>query len=647
MPRRPSDSPASTLPLPFPDAPAPPSSSTTSSPPTPTAFITYSRQQPAHNARVLELAKRLRTEGVDCNIDFFETSPPEGWSAWMLRQLQEPDYCIAVCTETYERRFDGKEAPGQGLGATWEGRWIRQILYESNRNDRIIPVVFESTDVKHIPLVLRDVTHYDISTEDGYSLLHRALTHQPVVQRPPVGPMRSRLPELGPGESVAAALLRLCPDPLPVAALARVLHKDQPAISASLPRLLTSNVVTIRNDLVQLLDPLADGIPSAPDTQAVGAALAALLNFISDRRNATSARRSQVLNAALLADHADIRLASVEISRTFRITQSFLKSSGDKRLVLDVARRSIAASRMPDRIPAQTEDEAIALICGESWVYQRTGRLTEAITQADISLELGQDIGSHRNTAFCKKCKGRLMRMRSETHDHKGPECATLLHDSTTLLLEAIARFTDLKIPAEVGDCYSLLGRTHLAAGRRAEARAAFDEASKRLRDKSNKDYLDLQIAKGDVVARTNPRAAESQYTSVLMTTDDDDAQKSEIFARAYLCRGKVRASLREGPRALEDFYRAAEIWHSLRDHYAADFADWEIEKRSNYLDADAVRFLEAYPHDLRVRVAYMIKDSLQTRPVATSHRAPLPDDFLLGLIDEARGLLATERPKW
>ena len=358
-------------------------------------------------------------------------------------------------------------------------------------------------------------------------------------------------------------------------------------------------------------------------------------------------RRRQAPNAALLAEHADIRVASVDISRTFRTIQSFLKSSGDKRLVLDVARRSIAASKVSGRTPTQTEDEAIALICGVSWVYQRTGRLPEAITEADISLQLGQDIGSDKNTAFCHKCKGRLMRMQSEKHDHKGHESAALLRDSTRLLLKAINYFTGLKMAAEVGDCYSLLGRTYLAAGQRPEARAALAEANKRLLDQSNKDYLDLQIAIGDLVARTNPRTAEGQYTSVLMNTHNDDAQKSEIFARAYLRRGKVRAPLGEEARALADFHRAAGIWHSLQDHYAADFADWEIEKKATYLDSGAVRLLETYPHDVRVRVAYLVKDSLQTRPVAMSQRSPLPDAFLLGLVPEARGLLATERPKW
>ena len=98
--------------------------------------------------------------------------------------------------------------------------------------------------------------------------------------------MRRRLPEPDPGESVAAGLLRLCPDPLPLAVLARVLHKEESTIPVTLARVLHANVVTIRDGLVKLLDPLADGIPSAPSTQTIGAALAALLNFIADRQNA-------------------------------------------------------------------------------------------------------------------------------------------------------------------------------------------------------------------------------------------------------------------------------------------------------------------------------------------------------------------------
>src|SRR5262249_28317808 len=45
----------------------------------PRVFINYSHDSPGHADRVLALAARLRAEGIDCHLDQYETSPPEGW----------------------------------------------------------------------------------------------------------------------------------------------------------------------------------------------------------------------------------------------------------------------------------------------------------------------------------------------------------------------------------------------------------------------------------------------------------------------------------------------------------------------------------------------------------------------------------------
>ena len=51
---------------------------------------------------MLKLSNRLRNEGVDCNIDQYETSPPEGWPRWMTNQIETADFVLIVCTEKYE-----------------------------------------------------------------------------------------------------------------------------------------------------------------------------------------------------------------------------------------------------------------------------------------------------------------------------------------------------------------------------------------------------------------------------------------------------------------------------------------------------------------------------------------------------------------
>lgn len=187
----------------------------------PSAIISYSHDSPEHAERVLRLAERLRRDGVDCELDAYQISPPNGWPGWMRRQLEERDFCIVVCTAKYARRFAGAEEPAIGKGAVWEGRLLRQMLYEDGKNDRIVPVVFEQTDIDHIPLELKDATYYDVGTDSGYAKLHRALTAQPLVERIPVGPVRKHLPLLAPPEREAVTLVGMCPDPLPIEVVAR------------------------------------------------------------------------------------------------------------------------------------------------------------------------------------------------------------------------------------------------------------------------------------------------------------------------------------------------------------------------------------------------------------------------------------------
>jgi hypothetical protein len=110
----------------------------------PKVFISYSWDSPKHKDDVLKLADRLRDDGIDCNIDRYEVSPPEGWPRWMSDQIEESDFVLVVCTEQYKRRFQGKEEPGKGKGVTWEGAIINQVIYDydKKKKTKFIPVIF-------------------------------------------------------------------------------------------------------------------------------------------------------------------------------------------------------------------------------------------------------------------------------------------------------------------------------------------------------------------------------------------------------------------------------------------------------------------------------------------------------------------------
>ena len=46
--------------------------------PAPRVFISYSHDSEEHAVRVLALADRLRSEGIEAILDQYEMSPPEG-----------------------------------------------------------------------------------------------------------------------------------------------------------------------------------------------------------------------------------------------------------------------------------------------------------------------------------------------------------------------------------------------------------------------------------------------------------------------------------------------------------------------------------------------------------------------------------------
>ncbi len=167
----------------------------------PKVFISYSHDSQEHMDRVLALSDRLRADGIDCIIDQYETSPPEGWALWCEKHIEEADFVLIVFTEIYERRFKGIDLTEKGKGAKWEGVIITQELYESQaRNSKFIPIIFTHEDESHIPMILRGATYYIPNTEKGYEYLYRHLTHQPLIEKPVLGklkpkPPRSRIQE--------------------------------------------------------------------------------------------------------------------------------------------------------------------------------------------------------------------------------------------------------------------------------------------------------------------------------------------------------------------------------------------------------------------------------------------------------------------
>lgn len=153
-------------------------------------FISYSHDSQAHADEAFALANRLRADGIDCSIDQYEESPPEGWPQWMDRQIRESQFVLVVCSELYLDKLNGKVKPGEGLGVKWEGKLVYQHLYNAAANSKFIPVLLANGKPEHVPTPLQGATYYRPAQQSNFDRLYARLRDVPFKQKPALGKLQ-------------------------------------------------------------------------------------------------------------------------------------------------------------------------------------------------------------------------------------------------------------------------------------------------------------------------------------------------------------------------------------------------------------------------------------------------------------------------
>ena len=157
----------------------------------PRAFISYSLDSAAHEAKVFEFTNRLRADDIDATIDKFEPNPDEGWPPWMTRNIVDTDFILMICTATYRRRAENNEVADRGHGVLYEATIIFNLLYNAKmKNKKVIPVLFEGSTSDDVPLPVAGYTRHDVSTDEGYLGLLRHLKNDPLYVKLPLGTQR-------------------------------------------------------------------------------------------------------------------------------------------------------------------------------------------------------------------------------------------------------------------------------------------------------------------------------------------------------------------------------------------------------------------------------------------------------------------------
>ena len=444
--------------------------------------------------------------------------------------------------------------------------------------------------------------------------------------------------------SHAICILQYCEAALPTEVLAAGIDCTREEVDEALTQYLGAVGLTEDNGCWKVGE-IRPSVVQDNGLRLVGKALCQLLEFIGVHRRSALGRR-QVPNAIALAKVCQFEDSEL-VSTLFWKLDKLLKRTGNKRLVLEVANLSLAAAGRPPQTEAKTKGEAVALICGRAWVYQRINRLAKARADGERSRQIGEAIEWFRNTAFCQKCLGRLFRMEAEQQREDEAKFRELLGSSMERLEQATASFqrvTELSASersAEVGDCQSLLGRAHFVAGDLVKAKVAAREAVRRITDVTSKDYADLQILLGDLAnAEHDSDAAVNYYDKAISSADTSDPEKSEIAARAWFRKGEVVESTRS-------FDRAAEIWAKLDEEEMADEARWQSMLLSRRVPPGAQRALEGESASVRVEAIGLYEEAVEEMGSYRGQRSEPGEGYWSELLPDARKNVAVRHVEW
>jgi len=154
------------------------------------AFLSYSWSSPAHEAWVLNLATRLREDGVDAKLDKWDLKTGDDSFAYMETMVTDPTISkvVIICDKKY---VDKSNSRSGGVGA--ETQILTPELYGRTQQDKFAAIITEVAEDGSIlvPAFYKGRIHIDFSRserfEDAYEELLRWLIDKPLHVRPALG----------------------------------------------------------------------------------------------------------------------------------------------------------------------------------------------------------------------------------------------------------------------------------------------------------------------------------------------------------------------------------------------------------------------------------------------------------------------------
>lgn len=153
----------------------------------PVVFISYSWDSENHKEWVLNLANRLRDDGIDVILDRYYLTLGKNLPHFVETSIARATRIIIVFTPNYKLKADGRSG-----GVGYEYSIMNADLYANQTtNEKVIPVLRTGDMEESIPKFMQQFIHLDIRNdlnfENSYIDLRREIYNEPTIVMPKLG----------------------------------------------------------------------------------------------------------------------------------------------------------------------------------------------------------------------------------------------------------------------------------------------------------------------------------------------------------------------------------------------------------------------------------------------------------------------------
>lgn len=132
----------------------------------PKVFISYSWSSKEYEERVMDLAVRLQSDGIEVLIDKWIMKPGSDTINFMEKCVKDPNvnFVLMLLDKIYTEKAD-KKSGGVGI----ETQIISNEVYNNVDQNKFIPIVFDRDESgkAYIPIYLKTRFHYDLTKENA------------------------------------------------------------------------------------------------------------------------------------------------------------------------------------------------------------------------------------------------------------------------------------------------------------------------------------------------------------------------------------------------------------------------------------------------------------------------------------------------